>query len=114
MGIILKWLTLTASIMISAYLIPGVVIAGLWSALILAAVLGLINVLLKPILVVVTLPINILTLGLFTFVINALLILLAGTIVKGFDVGGFLNALLFGILLSVVNFVLSKILDPLK
>lgn len=114
MGIILKWLTLTASIMISAYLIPGVVIAGFWSAFVLAAVLGVVNVLLKPILVVITLPINILTLGLFTFVINALMILLAGTIVKGFDVGGFLNALLFGIVLSVVNFILSKILDPLK
>jgi putative membrane protein len=114
MGIILKWLTLTASILISAYVIPGVTVTGLWPALILAIILGLINVLLKPILIVVTLPINILTLGLFTFVINALLIMLAGTIVKGFDVGSFWNALLFGIVLSVVNFVLSKMLDPLK
>jgi len=114
MGILIKWLTLTASVMIAAYLIPGIAINGLWSAFILAAVLGIINVLLKPVLIVITLPINILTLGLFTLVINAVLILLAGTIVKGFDVGGFLNALLFGIVLSVVNFILGKILDPLK
>lgn len=114
MGLVLKWLTLAASIMLAAYLIPGVAISGLWSALVLALVLGILNVLVKPLLVIITLPINILTLGLFTLVINTALILLAGTIVKGFDAGGFWNALLFGIILSVVNFLLAKALDPIK
>lgn len=114
MKIIIKWLIVTASILVAAYLIPGVVVASLWTALILAVVIGLINVVIKPILILITLPINILTLGLFTLVINALLIMLASTIVKGFDVGGFFNALIFSIVVSVFNFLLSKLLDPIK
>lgn len=114
MKLFIKWLALTASILGAAYLIKGVVVAGLWPALILALVLGLINVIIKPILILITLPINILTLGLFTLVINALLIMLASTIVKGFEIGGFWNALLFSILVSLFNYLLTRLLDPLK
>ncbi len=112
MRIIIKWLAMAASILAAAYVIPGVAVDGLKTALILAVVLGLINLVIKPILILVTLPVNILTLGLFTFVINALLILLASSIVKGFEVDGFLTALLFGVVLSIFNFVLIKIVDP--
>jgi putative membrane protein len=103
MILLLEWFTSAASILIAAYLIPGVRVAGVWSALILALVLGLLNILIKPLLMLLTLPINILTLGLFTFVINALIIMLASSIVKGFEVGGFINALLFGIVLTIIQ-----------
>lgn len=109
MIIILKWFISAAAVLISGYLIPGVKVAGLWSALILVLILGFLNATIKPLLIILTLPINILTLGLFTFVINALVILLASTIVKGFEVGGFLNALLFSLLLVIVQAVFQLI-----
>lgn len=114
MKILIKWLIIAVSILIAARIIPGVVVTGFWTALVLAVVMGLINVIIKPILILVTLPINLMTLGLFTFVINALLVMLASSIVKGFEVGGFLNALLFGIIVSILNFILSKLLDPIS
>lgn len=110
MPLILKWLSVTLSILISAYIVPGVNINGVWSALWLAIFLGLVNISLKPFLVLITLPINILTLGLFTFVINALLILLSATVIKGFEVDSFFSAMLFSILLSVVNYILEVLI----
>ena len=109
MSIIIKWLITVLAIMISSYLIPGVAVAGFWAALWLALFLGIINVLVKPILILVTLPINILTLGLFTFVINAILILLAASVIKGFAVSGFLTAMSFSIVLSIVSYALSSL-----
>jgi putative membrane protein len=87
--------------------VPGVAIAGFWSALWLALFLGVVNILIKPILILVTLPINILTLGLFTFVINALMILLAASVIKGFSVSGFWVAMLFSIVLSIISYFLN-------
>ena len=95
--------------MISSYLIPGVTVAGFWTALWLALLLGVLNVILKPLLILITLPINILTLGLFTFVINALLVLLASSVIKGFEVSGFWTAMLFSVVLSVVSYILNKL-----
>lgn len=105
MSIIIKWLLSALSIIISAYLIPGVVVASLWTALIISLVLGLLNLVVKPILLLLTLPVNLLTLGLFTFVINALMVWLTSTIVKGFTVGSFLNALLFSLLLTIIQYL---------
>lgn len=99
----LKWLVMAVSIIVSSYLIPGVKVDGFFTALWVAFFLGIVNVSIKPILILITLPINILTLGLFTFVINALLILLASSVLKGFEVSGFWIAVLFGIVLSVIN-----------
>ena len=110
MRILLRWLIMAASIVIAAYFIPGVRVGSFLSALWVALFLGVVNVLIRPVLILVTLPINILTLGLFTFVINAALILLASSVIKGFDVAGFWWALLYGIILSVVNFFLSLIM----
>lgn len=110
MRILINWLVSTLAIIIAAYLIPGVVVAGLWSALIAALVLGLVNAIIRPILIILTLPINIVTLGLFTLVINALLILLTSSIVRGFNVHGFWTAVLFGVVLMIINLVLR----PLK
>ena len=110
MMLFLKWLIMAISIIVSSYLIPGVMISGFFAALWVAFFLGIVNVLIKPILILITLPINILTLGLFTFVINALLILLASSVVKGFEVSGFWVAILFGIVLSLVNYVIGYLL----
>jgi putative membrane protein len=107
--ILVKWLVLTASVLLASYIIPGVYIAGLWSALWVALFLGLINISLKPILIILTLPVNILTLGLFTFVINGLIILLTSSVINGFKVSGFWVAVLFSIVLTVINFLLNKL-----
>jgi putative membrane protein len=106
----LKWLIMSVSIIVSSYLIPGVKVNGFYTALWVALFLGIVNVLIKPILILITLPINILTLGLFTFVINAMLILLASSVLKGFEVIGFWIAVLFGIVLSLVNYVIGYLL----
>lgn len=107
MKLILKWFLMALAILIAAYFVPGVTVGGLWAALLLAVFLAIINILIRPILVVITLPINILTLGLFTFVINALLILLSSSVIKGFEVDGFLTAVIFGIVLSIVSYILN-------
>ncbi len=103
MGIIIHWLVVTLAIMVSAYLLPGVKVAGFIPALAAAVVLGLLNLIVKPILIFLTLPINILTLGLFTLVINAAIIILATKIVPGFTVASWGWAILFGIVLGIVN-----------
>lgn len=111
MNFLLSWLINAVAIVIAAYLIPWVTVSSFWVALIVALVLGIINVFLKPILLLLTLPINILTLGLFTFVINAGLILLTDKIVDGFSVGGFWSAVLFSIILAIVNAFLGRLKD---
>ncbi len=109
MRLLSKWLISVLAIILSAYIIPGVTIVSFWSALWLSLFLGLINVTLKPLLIIFTLPVNILTLGLFTFVINASLILLASSVIKGFEVEGFWAAMIFSFVLSIVAYILHKL-----
>lgn len=99
---LLNWIVTALAIGIAAYLIPGIEVS-LVGALVLAVVLGIINVFLKPIINLLTLPLNILTLGLFSLVVNALLIMLAGQVVPGFTVEGFWPAFLFGIVVALVS-----------
>ena len=108
MKVLINWFISALAIIITAYLLPGVSVQGFVAALVLAVVLGAINAFIKPVIVILTLPINILTLGLFTLVINALLIMLASAVVPGFGVSGFWWAMLFAIVLSVVSWVLSR------
>lgn len=108
MNLFLRWFVYTLAIGITAYLLPGVRIESVFAALVAALVLGLINVALKPVLILLTLPITLLTLGFFVLVLNSLLILLAANIVPGFAVDGFWWAFLFGIILSIVNGVLMS------
>lgn len=96
------WIVSAIAIGVTSFLIPGVQVT-IVGAFILAVVLGLINMFLKPALVVLTLPVTLVTLGLFSLVLNALLILLAEKIVPGFTVSGFWTALLFSLVLSLVN-----------
>ena len=107
MGFLINWLVSGLAIVIAAYLLPGIKLTGFFAALVTALVLGLINAVIKPVLLLLTLPINILTLGLFTLVINALLILLTAKIVPGFQVDGFWWAVAFSVVLTLVNFGLS-------
>lgn len=106
MKIFLQWIVSTLAIIIAAYLVPGVTVT-LTGAIIAAVVLGALNLFIRPILLVLTLPINILTLGLFSLVINALLVMLASALVPGFVVTGFWIALLFALVLSVINWVFN-------
>lgn len=109
MSLIINLLLSALAVMISAYVLPGVTVENFWTALVVAVAMGIVNAILKPILVILTLPINILTLGLFTLVINAVLVLLVSSFVPGFHVDGFLWALVFGLVLSLVNGVLHKV-----
>ncbi len=111
MSILLKWLISAGAILLSAYLITGVTVASFWTAIWIALFLGLINIIIKPFLIILTLPINILTLGLFTFVINAILVLLASSVIKGFEVSGFWVAMLFSIVLSVISYILNSLFN---
>ncbi|MEK7152287.1 MAG: phage holin family protein [Patescibacteria group bacterium] len=111
MRIIVKWFIVALSLLLAAYLVPGIAVTSFYTALIVAALLGAANIILKPILVVLTLPINLLTLGLFTFVINGFLFWLLSTIVKGFSVEGFLAALLGSLVVSAVSYVSGELLD---
>lgn len=106
---ILSLLLSTAAVLISAYVIPGIEVESIWGAIVTAIVLGIITSLLKPLLVILTLPINILTLGLFTLVINALLVMLAAAVVPGFSVDGFLPAVIFSVVLGLVNGFLANL-----
>lgn len=111
MGLLLRWLIATTAVLISAYLIPGVEVSGIWPALWVAVFLGVLNLILRPILIVLTLPITMLTFGLFIFIINTLLILLISTIIQGFDIAGFPQALVFSIILSAVSYILNYIAE---
>ena len=108
MSLLLTWFLSALAVLVASYVLPGVHVSGLFAALVVVVVLGLINLVVKPLLLLLTLPVNILTLGLFTFVINAALILLASKIVEGFAVDGFGWALLFSVVLSLVNAVLRQ------
>jgi putative membrane protein len=111
MNYILKILLSAFAVLVIGYILPGVQVDSYVTAIIVAFVVGLLFSILKPILVILTLPVTILTLGLFLFVINAALILLANSWIDGFSVSGFWTALLFSILLSVFESVLYKIIE---
>ena len=100
---ILRLIIYALAVMLSAYILPGVGLDNFWSAVIVAGVLTLFNATLKPLLIILTIPITVLTLGLFLLVINTLLILLTDSLISGFSVDGFWWALLFSLVLSIIN-----------
>ena len=97
--------------MAASYLIDGIRVSGFFSAFCAAAVLGILNALFRPILFILTLPINIMTFGLFTFVINALLLKMASGVIPGFDVHGFWSAVFAALIISGVNWILSSFIN---
>jgi len=104
----MKLLLRTLAVGVTAYVVPGVSITDIWTAVVTAVVLGILNSILRPILLFLTLPVTVLTLGLFALVINTVIVLLASKLVPGFSVQGFWAALLFSIVLAVVNWFLEK------
>lgn len=107
MILLLKWLALALAIMFTGWIIPGITISNFTTALIAAVVIALINLCIKPILVFLTLPINILTLGIFILVINALLFMFMAYLVPGVEVNGFWSAFLGAIILSILSVGIS-------
>jgi putative membrane protein len=111
-GILVRWLVLTAAIIVASYVFDGIQVKGFFSAFFAAAILGVLNAFFRPILIILTLPINILTLGLFTFVINALLLKMASGVISGFDVRGFWAAVFGSVIISVVSWALNSFISP--
>ena len=109
-----RWVVNAAALLLVTYLYPGVHVESFFTALIAALVLGLVNAVIRPILVILTFPVTLLTLGLFLFVINALLFWLVAEIVHGFAVNGFMAALIGSILYSVITLITSWILFSRK
>ena len=107
-GLLLRWLILTFAIMTAAYLFSGIHVNGFGSALFAALVLGILNAFFRPILFILTLPINVLSLGLFTFVINAVLLLMTSGVIGGLVVDGFGSALFGSLIISLVSLLLSS------
>ncbi|MFV5700612.1 phage holin family protein [Flavobacterium sp. XS2P12] len=114
MNLLIKILITSGLVLLIANFMPGVHVAGFTTALIVAIVLGLLNIFIKPILVILTLPVTIITLGLFLLVINALMILLCTEIVGGFSVDTFWTALFFSIILSLLQSIMNGILGEGK
>lgn len=110
MIIIARVLVIAFALVVCAAVVPGIEIAGLYSAIIAAIVLGLLNLFARPVLIILTLPVTLLSLGLFVFVINAALFWFAASFIEGFAVSGFVAALLGSLIVSVVSTVANRFL----
>jgi len=109
-GILIRWIILTVSIIAAAYAIEGIQMSSFFAAFFAAAVLGILNAVLRPILILLTLPINILSLGLFTFIINAFLLKMVSGVIPGFDIQGFWPAILGALIISIVSWLLNSLI----
>ncbi|MDJ0723211.1 MAG: phage holin family protein [Desulfobacterales bacterium] len=110
-GFFIRWLILGFSISTAAYLMDGIHVSGVFSAFAAAAMLGILNAVFRPIALIITLPINILSFGLFTFVINAAMLKMASALIAGFDVIGFWSAVFGSLLISIVSFVINAFIS---
>ena len=111
MGLLIRWLILTIAIIVASYLLEGIHISGFFPAFFAAAILGILNALFRPVLIILTLPINILTLGLFTFIINALMLKMASGVIPGFEVHGFWTAVIGSLIISFVSWLLNSFIS---
>lgn len=110
-GIALRWLTLTGAILVASYMLDGIYVSGFAAALGAAAILGILNAFFRPVALILTLPLNILTLGLFTFVINAVMLKMASGVISGFEVRGFWPAVFGSLLISLVSWGLNTFIN---
>ncbi|MBW1940612.1 MAG: phage holin family protein [Deltaproteobacteria bacterium] len=106
--IFIRWVFLTGAVIIVSYMMDGISVSGFFPAFFAAAVLGILNAFLRPILIILTLPINMLSFGLFTFVVNAFMLQMASGIISGFEVRGFWSAVFGSILISFFNWLLNS------
>lgn len=107
--ILVRWICLALALIFTAWIIPGIEVNSIWAALLACIIIALINTFIKPIIQLITLPINIITLGLFTLVINALLFMLAAFITPGLEVEGFWSALFGSLVFSLLSLGISRI-----
>lgn len=107
--LLFKWIVLTLIVLFTAWIVPGIEIDGYLTAFLVAIVIALINISLKPALTFITLPINVMSLGLFTLVINSLLLMFVSYLISGFEVNGFVPALIGSIIMSVLSIALNFI-----
>ncbi len=113
MKLLLRWLLLAAALLFVAYVYDGVTLNGYQAALIAAFVIGLLNTFVKPLLVILTLPVTVITVGLFLFVINALMFWGAASLLDGFNVTGFKAALIGSVLYSILSYLINTAVDSL-
>ena len=106
-GVLLRWFVLTIAVLTACWLLDGIRVNGIFPALLAAALLGILNAIFRPILILLTLPVNILTLGLFTFVINALMLMIVSAVIPGFDIRGFWTAVLGALIISAASGLLN-------
>jgi putative membrane protein len=106
-GVLLRWLVLTAAVLTACWLLEGIRVNGIFPALLAAALLGILNAVFRPILILLTLPVNILTLGLFTFVINAMMLMIVSAVIPGFDIRGFWTAVFGALIIGAASGVLN-------
>ncbi len=111
MTLLLRWVINALALLLVAYIVPGIAVSSFYIALIVAVILAIVNITIKPLLVILTLPISILTLGLFTLVINALCFWFVASFVDGFAVSGFLTAFIGALLYSVVTMIASHYIE---
>jgi putative membrane protein len=111
---IIRLILQSIAVFVAAYLIPGIYLVDFWNALLVALILSVVNITIKPVLLLLTLPITFFTLGFFLLVINALMVMLVDYFVKGFSVEGFWTAMIFSIVISVVYWVLDGIFGDKK
>ncbi len=109
MNVVVRWIIYALLIIFVSWIIPGIEVDNFLSAMFVCIILALVNAFIKPLLQIITLPVTILTMGLFTLVINALMFMLAGWITPGFEVEGFLSALLGSLLLSLFSIGVNRI-----
>jgi putative membrane protein len=109
--LLLVWVINTGALIAVAYLMPSIQVSSFGAALVAALVLGLVNAVVRPVLVLLTLPVTVLTLGLFIFVLNGLLFWMVGTWLEGFDVGGFWSGVIGALLFSIVSWLLSALVQ---
>jgi Predicted membrane protein len=110
-GLFVRWLILTAAIMSASYFLDGIQVSGFFAAFWAAAILGILNAFFRPLLILLTLPINILSLGLFTLVINGLLLMMVSGVISGFNVQGFWSAVFGSLIISAVSWLLSSFIN---
>ena len=108
-NLLTRFLAVVFALFLAAYVVPGITVEGIYAASVVAVSLGVLNVLVRPILVVLTLPVTIITLGLFLLVLNACIFWFVGSIIEGFEVAGFLDALLGSIIVSVISSLVQKL-----
>jgi putative membrane protein len=113
LSFIIKWVLSAVAVLIAAYILPGVAVESFWAALLVAVILSLFNAVLRPILVILTIPVTVLTLGLFLLVINAVIVLLVDAMVGDFYVSGFWWALIFSLVISILGAIFDNIAESI-